>query len=289
MGFNVGTLATKWSIKGQAINPVIFAEHYLQRMSLVRPKKHLGQHFLTDEKIAEQITDALSFEGYKDVIEIGPGMGVLTYFLQEKVKGKITLIEIDHESIAYLNENFKADNLTITEGDFLKMDLHEVAPEPAAIIGNFPYNISSQILFKVFESKPLIVEVVGMFQKEVAERICSGPGKKAYGILSVLLQSCYDCDYLFTVNETVFNPPPKVKSGVIRLRLNPSKKLKCDEALFRKTVKTAFNQRRKTLRNALKSFVPSVDIWNSLPYMDKRAEQLSWQQFEELTLLIFAK
>jgi 16S rRNA (adenine1518-N6/adenine1519-N6)-dimethyltransferase len=254
---------------------------------LIRPKKFLGQHFLTDELIASTIVDALSLCSYDDVIEIGPGMGVLTNYLKNRVKGKLTLIELDRESIVYLHEHFKESNIEIIEGDFLSIPLDALAKKPLGIIGNFPYNISTQILFKVYENKSHVLEVVGMFQKEVAERICSQPGKKAYGIMSVLLQSCYDCSYLFTVNETVFNPPPKVKSGVIKLTLNPSKKLKCDELLFKKIVKTAFNQRRKTLRNALKSIVPSQAIMVSLPYLDKRAEQLSWQQFEELTLLIF--
>ncbi len=255
---------------------------------MVRPKKSLGQHFLTDEKIAEQIVDSLSFTGYDDVMEIGPGTGVLTYFLKEKVKGKLTLIEIDSDSIQFLKENFNSNDFKLLEGDFLRMNIvEEMLQRPTAVIGNFPYNISTQILFKVFENKELVPEVVGMFQKEVAERICSAPGRKAYGIMSVLLQSAYDCEYLFTVNENVFNPPPKVKSGVIRLRLNHEKKLKCSETNFRKTVKTAFNQRRKTLRNALKPLLPSMEKLVQLPYLDKRAEQLSWQQFEELTLLIF--
>ncbi len=256
---------------------------------MVKPKKYLGQHFLTDEKIAQQIVGALSFSGYTNVLEIGPGMGVLTKLLIEKAGNNFSVVEIDAESVLFLKNMFPQLEGKIIEADFLKLAFDSPpfgGSWRGAVIGNFPYNISSQILFKVFENKTHVPEVVGMFQKEVAQRICSPPGNKSYGILSVLLQAFYDCEYLFTVDEHVFNPPPKVKSGVIRLRFNKNKGLKCNEAFFKKTVKAAFNQRRKTLRNALKSFVPSLEILNALPYLDKRAEQLSYLQFEEMVLVI---
>lgn len=245
----------------------------------VKAKKHLGQHFLKDESVAKSIVGALSWNGYENVLEIGPGMGVLTkYLIQEKKN--ISVVEIDSESIEYLNENYP--ELPVYGEDFLKMNLAvKFNDEPVCILGNFPYNISSQIVFKILEDRLQVPEMVGMFQKEVAERICSKKGSKVYGILSVLTQAYYKAEYLFTVDENVFNPPPKVKSGVIRLtrfRENPG----VDEKLFFNLVKTAFNQRRKTLRNALKSLnISQYGIEDNL--LNLRAEQLSVDQFIELT------
>lgn len=248
----------------------------------VKAKKHLGQHFLTDESIAEQIADSLSFQGYKHVLEIGPGMGVLTKYLLKK-NMSIYVIEIDRESVAYLKTNYPNLNDRIIEKDFLKYDLYDIfKDEPFAIIGNFPYNISSQILFKTLEMRDQIPEFSGMFQKEVALRICSKEGSKVYGILSVLTQAFYDANYLFTVPPTVFNPPPKVDSGVLVLKRKENYKLPCDEALFFKVVKTAFQQRRKTLRNSLKTFNLNDNLKaNSI--FDKRPEQLTVAEFIQLT------
>jgi 16S rRNA (adenine1518-N6/adenine1519-N6)-dimethyltransferase len=254
---------------------------------MVKPKKHLGQHFLKDLSTAQQIVDCLSFKSYMHVIEVGPGMGVLTQFLINKAPGKLTLIEVDEESVSYIRKNFNLLHFNLIQDDFLKTNLSDFLLEPSAVIGNFPYNISTQILFRVYEHRNLIPEVVGMFQKEVAERICSLPGKKTYGIQSVLLQSCYDCEYLFTVEPTAFNPPPKVKSGVIKLTYNPLKKIKSKESDFKKVIKTSFNQRRKTLRNALKSILPQDKFADTMPFASKRAEELNWQQFDELALWIF--
>ncbi|WP_066629894.1 16S rRNA (adenine(1518)-N(6)/adenine(1519)-N(6))-dimethyltransferase RsmA [Labilibacter marinus] len=256
-------------------------------MRNVKAKKHLGQHFLTDESIAKRIADGLT-NHKTNVLEIGPGMGVLTKYLipQEGINFKV--VEIDTESVAYLEENFPSLQGNIISGDFLKMDLTTITQEPISIIGNFPYNISSQIFFKVLEYKDQIPEVVGMLQKEVAERLAAGPGSKTYGILSVFLQAYYTVEYLFTVPEHVFNPPPKVKSGVIRVLRNDVKKLDCNEKLFIRVVKTGFNQRRKTLSNSLKSIqfnrekVPEMEIFK------KRPEQLSVQEFVELTQFIEA-
>ena len=250
-------------------------------MGKVRAKKHLGQHFLNDLNIAQKITDSLQHQAYKQVLEIGAGMGVLTKFLLEK-DIEVFVIEIDTESVIYLKTHFPQLNNHIIEGDFLKLPLKEIFKEPFALIGNFPYNISSQILFKVLEHKEIIPEIVGMFQKEVAERIASQPGNKNYGIISVLLQAYYDIEYLFTVNEDVFTPPPKVKSGVIRLIRKENQTLDCDEKLFKRVVKTAFNQRRKTLRNALKS-ITLEDEKKAEPYLGLRAEQLSVDDFIQLT------
>ncbi len=253
-------------------------------MNKVRAKKCLGQHFLNDEEIAKSITNLLS-ENTEKVVEIGPGMGVLTQFLVKNDNYETYLIDIDSESIVYLKKHFSELNDTIIEGDFLKMNLEDISNnESFAIIGNFPYNISTQILFKVLDYKDQIPEVVGMFQKEVAERIASKPGSKVYGITSVLLQAYYDIEYLFTVDENVFNPPPKVKSGVIRLIRNNKSKLDCNESLFKTVVKTAFNQRRKTLRNSLKPFL--TDKIKDLPVFKSRPEQLSVEQFVELTTLL---
>lgn len=245
----------------------------------VKAKKHLGQHFLKDENIARQIVEALSWNGYENVLEIGPGMGVLTkYLIQEKKN--ISVVEIDTESVEYLNQNYP--ELPVFAEDFLKMNLAEKFDnQSVCILGNFPYNISTQIVFKVIEDRHLVPEMAGMFQKEVAERICAKEGSKIYGILSVLAQAYYKAEYLFTVDENVFNPPPKVKSGVIRLT-RFREKLDVNERLFFTVVKTAFNQRRKTLRNALKSLnITDHEIEDNL--LNLRAEQLSVEQFIDLT------
>jgi len=251
----------------------------------VKAKKHLGQHFLNDESIAKDIADTLTLKGYKNVLEIGPGMGVLTKYLLKK-DIKTYVIEIDSESVEYLQANYLNLAPRIIEQDFLKYNLNEVFKDaPFAIIGNFPYNISSQIVFKTLEIRHQIPEFSGMFQKEVAQRICSKAGSKAYGILSVLVQAFYDAEYLFTVPPSVFNPPPKVDSGVLRLIRKSNYTLPCDEKLFFKTVKTAFQQRRKTLRNSLKTFNLSDNLKaNSI--FGKRPEQLPVEQFIALTQLI---
>ena len=246
-------------------------------MKNVRAKKHLGQHFLNDEQIAFDITDLLS-EGTKNVVEIGPGMGVLTQFLVKK-DFTTEVVEIDKESVFYLRLNYPT--LSVHEGDFLQLQLKEKYPYPFSLIGNFPYNISSQILFKAFENRDQIPEVIGMFQKEVAERIVCKKGKKR-GILSVFLQAFYDIEYCFTVNEDVFTPPPKVKSGVIKLVRNNRKELTVDEKKFKRVVKTGYNQRRKTLRNALKPFTLINE--NEIEHLlTLRAEQLSVDDFIKLT------
>ena len=250
-------------------------------MSKVRAKKHLGQHFLKDLGIARDIAHSLSLNNYSKVLEVGPGMGVLTQFLI-LLDTETFVIEIDKESVSYLKKHYPELDNHLIEGDFLKLPLQEIFKEPIAIIGNFPYNISSQILFKAIDHKDLIPEIVGMFQKEVAERVVSPPGSKKYGVISVLLQCYYDVEYLFTVDETVFDPPPKVKSAVIRLRRNDRDKLDCDEKKFIKVVKTAFSQRRKTLRNALKS-LNLVDENSASQYLSLRAEQLSVENFMNLT------
>jgi len=257
----------------------------LAHQNQVRAKKHLGQHFLRDENIAQKIADTLSLDSYKDVLEIGPGMGVLTKYLLKK---DITthVIEIDTESVEYLKNNYLNLANRIYEKDFLKYDLKEVfKTKPFAIIGNFPYNISSQIVFKTLEMRDQIPEFSGMFQKEVAQRICSKEGSKVYGILSVLTQAFYDADYLFTVPPSVFNPPPKVDSGVLLLKRKANYSLTCDEALFFKVVKTAFQQRRKTLRNSLKTFNLSDNL-KANTIFGQRPEQLAVAQFIELTSLI---
>lgn len=250
-------------------------------MSKVRAKKHLGQHFLKDLGIARDIAHSLSLNNYSKVLEVGPGMGVLTQFLIP-LDAETFVIEIDKESVSYLKKHYPELDNHLIEGDFLKLPLQEIFKEPIAIIGNFPYNISSQILFKAIDHKDLIPEIVGMFQKEVAERVVSPPGSKKYGIISVLLQCYYNVEYLFTVDETVFDPPPKVKSAVIRLRRNDRDKLECDEKKFVQVVKTAFGQRRKTLRNALKS-LNLVDENTASKYLSLRAEQLSVEDFINLT------
>ncbi|TGV01775.1 16S rRNA (adenine(1518)-N(6)/adenine(1519)-N(6))-dimethyltransferase RsmA [Flavivirga rizhaonensis] len=251
----------------------------------VKAKKYLGQHFLNDESVAQKIADTLTLKGYKNVLEIGPGMGVLTKYLLKK---DITtyVIEIDTESVEYLQASYLNLAPRIIEKDFLKYDLNTVFnQEPFAIIGNFPYNISTQIVFKTLEMRDQIPEFSGMFQKEVAQRICSKEGSKVYGILSVLAQAYYDAEYLFTVPPDVFNPPPKVESGVLRLIRKKDYTLPCDDALFFRVVKTAFQQRRKTLRNSLKTFNLSDNLKANVIF-GKRPEQLNVQEFIELTQLI---
>ncbi len=258
-----------------------FAKHAKKNsMGRVQPKKNLGQHFLKDMSIAGKIADTLTGEGYDTVLEIGPGMGVLTGFLLERKFKDFRVIEIDNESVHYLKEHFPQLH-NILRGDFLSMDIEAEFNDKLAVIGNFPYNISTQIMFKVLKHREKIVEIAGMLQKEVAERICAGPGSKTYGILSVLLQAFYTAEYLFTVSEHVFSPPPKVKSGVIRLIRNDVKNLDCDEALFVRVVKACFNQRRKTLRNSVRAaFELSRDDYHEFGL---RPEQLSVGQFVELT------
>lgn len=245
----------------------------------VRAKKHLGQHFLKDKKIAAAIVEALDAGGCDTVIEVGPGMGVLTGFLSERNFPSLRVVEIDRESVEYLRLNFTS-RFEIIEGDFLGLDLSPFG-DRIAVIGNFPYNISSQIFFKILDDRSRVTEAVGMVQKEVAERICSAPGSRVYGILSVLLRAWYDIEYLFTVSEHVFSPPPKVKSAVIRLTRNSVERLDCDEKLFVSVVKRCFNQRRKMLRNPVKAMVrPGA---GEMPLLSMRAEQLSVKQFVELT------
>ncbi|SMG28726.1 16S rRNA (adenine1518-N6/adenine1519-N6)-dimethyltransferase [Marivirga sericea] len=252
-------------------------------MNGVRAKKHLGQHFLKDQNIALKIVESLSgHNNYKHLLEIGPGTGVLSNFLIEKAQYELIFMDVDQESIDYLQHQYPALKNKIIKEDFLRIDLGRYYQEPFGIIGNFPYNISSQIFFKVLEYRNQIPEVVGMIQKEVAERIASKEGNKNYGILSVLLQAFYDVEYLFSVPPNVFNPPPKVTSAVLRLKRNKTQTLDCDEKLFFRVVKQGFNNRRKTLRNALKSFDLSAEI-KSLVLLDKRAEQLTVNDFVELT------
>ena len=256
-------------------------------MEKVKAKKHLGQHFLKDESIAQKIADTLNLEGYDEVLEIGPGMGVLTKYLLDKPVNTY-VIEIDTESVVYLDENFPKLKGRIISKDFLKYNINEVFDgKQFAIIGNFPYNISTQIVFKALEYRHQIPEFAGMFQKEVAERICEKKGSKAYGILSVLAQAFYDAEYLFTVDENVFIPPPKVKSGVLRLRRKENYTLPCSEKLFFTIVKTAFQQRRKTLRNSLKTLNLSDNLREDTIF-DLRPEQLSHMQFIDLTQKIEA-
>lgn len=251
----------------------------------VSAKKHLGQHFLNNKNIAEEIVNSLTWENYNRALEIGPGMGVLTQFLLDQNR-KISAVEIDQESIDFLNEKYNGirEELPLYNEDFLKMDLSSLYQENFAVIGNFPYNISSQILFKVVDYKEIIPEVVGMFQKEVAERIAAPHGNKTYGVISVLLQAYYHIEYLFTVHENEFTPPPKVKSGVIRLQ-RYREKLEVDDRKFRIVVKTGFSQRRKTLRNALKTLGIPEKHKNHI-FFTKRAEQLSVENFIELTKIM---
>ncbi len=257
-------------------------------MQNVRPKKALGQHFLTDLNVARRIADTI--DGFTDlpIVEVGPGMGVLTQFLVEK-GCDLTVVEIDTESVAWLKANMPALDGHILEADFLRLDLGELFNgRKMCVIGNYPYNISSQIFFHILQWRNLVVCCSGMLQKEVAERLAAPPGTKARGILSVLLQAWYDVEYLFTVDEHVFNPPPKVKSGVVKLTRNNVDSLGCDEALFRTVVKTTFGQRRKTLRNSLKGLLPAGAPMPDSPLLALRPEQLSVSQFIELTNLVDA-
>ncbi|HET8860392.1 16S rRNA (adenine(1518)-N(6)/adenine(1519)-N(6))-dimethyltransferase RsmA [Marivirga sp.] len=252
-------------------------------MKGVRAKKHLGQHFLKDQNIAQKIVESLEgHNNYKKLLEIGPGTGVLSNFLIDKAKYELLFMDVDQESVDYLQNLYPDHRDQFIKEDFLRIDLGHYYKESFGIIGNFPYNISSQIFFKVLEYRDQIPEVVGMIQKEVAERIAAKEGNKTYGILSVLLQAFYDIEYLFSVPPHVFNPPPKVTSAVLRLKRNKTQTLDCDEKLFFRVVKQGFNNRRKTLRNALKTFDLSDEI-KSLSVLDKRAEQLTVNDFVELT------
>jgi len=268
------------------------------KINAVKPKKALGQHFLVDLNIARNIVDAMS-KDHDVIIEVGAGMGVLTQYIIEDQLDKLQVVEIDGESVEYLKKKFPMLEGHIVYGDFLKYDISRqdriVRQDEqdlqdggfccdVAVIGNFPYNISSQIFFQILKYRDCVSETVGMLQKEVAERLAAGPGSKTYGILSVLLQAYYDIEYLFTVHENVFNPPPKVKSAVIRLRRNDVKELGCDEKLFVTVVKQAFNQRRKTMRNSLRSLIPLEIIDNEI--FNKRPEQLSVAEFVELTKML---
>ena len=246
-------------------------------MGLVKPKKFLGQHFLKDLSIAKDIADTVDECPGLPILEVGPGMGVLTQFLMENGR-EVKVVELDFESVAYLRENFPALEGNIIEDDFLKLKLEKLFDgRPFVLTGNYPYNISSQIFFK------MIPCCTGMIQKEVAERIAAGPDSKTYGILSILIQAWYKVEYLFTVHEHVFNPPPKVKSAVIRMTRNETKELGCNERLFKLIVKTTFNQRRKTLRNSISSILEKGNPLSNDPVFNKRPEQLSVQEFIELT------
>jgi 16S rRNA (adenine1518-N6/adenine1519-N6)-dimethyltransferase len=250
-------------------------------MIQVRAKKHLGQHFLRDMEVARRIAGSLPLDGRTSVLEIGPGTGVLTQFLLQNPDIDLTAVELDGESVKYLNQHYP--QLKVIEADFLKMDLKTMYQDKFCIIGNFPYNISSQIFFKMLDNKDSIPCLVGMIQKEVAERMAAPAGSKTYGILSVLMQAYYSIDYLFTVHEHVFDPPPKVKSAVIRLTRNDVSKIDCNEQLFKTVVKTAFNQRRKQMRNSLKPLVAKDNPMFADPLFDKRPEQLDVAAFIDLT------
>lgn len=252
---------------------------------MVKPKKSLGQHFLTDLSIAEAIADTLASYKGMPVLEVGPGMGVLTRFLLDKGHD-LTVVELDPESVEYLQEHFPELRDRIVAKDFLKLDLAQLYEGPFCVIGNYPYNISSQIFFKILDYKDRIPCCSGMIQKEVAERMAAPPGSKTYGILSVLLQAWYNIEYLFTVPEHVFNPPPKVKSAVIRMTRNQVEQLGCNERLFKQIVKTAFNQRRKTMRNSLRSLIGKECEVLSDPIFDERPERLSVERFIALTNLL---
>ncbi len=259
-------------------------------MKQVKPKKNLGQHFLTDLGIARRIADTVDACPGLPVLEVGPGMGVMTQFLTEKPR-PLKVVEIDRESVAYLNEHFPRLRENILGEDFLRMDLNKVFDgQPFVLTGNYPYDISSQIFFKMLDNRNLIPCCTGMIQREVALRMASQPGNKAYGILSVLTQAWYDVDYLFTVDETVFNPPPKVKSAVIRMTRNKVEHLGCDEQLFKRVVKTVFNQRRKMLRVSLRQLLPDLQMLDTPltrhEMMTQRPEQLTIAQFVELTNLV---
>lgn len=248
----------------------------------MRPKKALGQHFLTDLSVAQKIVEALRAES-GEVLEVGPGMGVLTQYLIERKDMELKVVEIDTESVEYLRGHYPSLARNLYEGDFLKMNLPKVFPGSFSVIGNFPYNISSQIFFKILDVKEQVPEVVCMIQKEVAERIAAPEGSKTYGILSVLLQAWYDIEYLFTVGEGAFNPPPKVKSAVVRLTRNGRTELGCEEELFKKVVKATFNQRRKTIRNSLKGLLGEAQAEPGERFSQMRPEQLSVEDFIALT------
>ncbi|RKD20169.1 16S rRNA (adenine(1518)-N(6)/adenine(1519)-N(6))-dimethyltransferase [Pelobium manganitolerans] len=255
-------------------------------MADVKAKKHLGQHFLTDKNIAEKIVNSLvHHHQYQQVLEVGPGMGILSDFLLQKKEFETYLIDIDTESFEFLKKKYPDLGNRLLNADFLQLDFDSVFPSSFAIIGNFPYNISSQILFKILDNRSQVPEVVGMFQKEVAERCTAKAGSKEYGILSVFLQAYYKCEYLFTVKAGVFNPPPKVLSAVIRLSRNEVKELGCNEKLFWQVVKAGFNQRRKTLSNALSGVIPK-DKQDENKVWTLRAERLSVSDFVDLTNLI---
>ena len=255
-------------------------------MRLVKPKKFLGQHFLKDLGVARDIADTVDVCPGLPILEVGPGMGVLTQFLLPK-RRPLKVVEVDYESVAYLREAYPELEDDSVEDDFLKMNLTRLFDgQPFVLTGNYPYNISSQIFFKMLDNKDLIPCCTGMIQKEVAERMAAGPGSKTYGILSVLVQAWYRVEYLFTVHEHVFNPPPKVKSAVIRMTRNDTHELGCDEALFKRVVKTTFNQRRKTLRNSIKPLLGAGCPLTQAPVFDRRPEQLSVQEFVDLTNLV---
>ena len=254
-------------------------------MISVKPKKNLGQHFLKDSAIASRIADTLDAFSPLPILEVGPGTGMLTQFLLSKERA-LTVVEIDRESVAYLKEHFPSLDGNILQQNFLTLDLSAHCDGPLCVIGNYPYNISTQIFFKVLDNKELIPCCAGMIQKEVAERMIATPGSKAYGILSVLLQAWYDIEYLFTVSEQAFIPPPKVKSAVVRLTRNKRKRLDCNEKLFKSVVKTSFNQRRKILRNSIRSLLPEETPLPDDPMLSKRPEQLSIEEFEQLTNLL---
>ena len=252
-------------------------------MGLVKPKKFLGQHFLKDLGVAQDIADTVDQCPDLPILEVGPGMGVLTQFLMKKER-PVKVVELDYESVAYLKENFPELEGNIIEYDFLKLKLEELFDgKPFVLTGNYPYNISSQIFFKMLDYKDLIPCCTGMIQKEVAERMAAGPGSKTYGILSILIQAWYKVEYLFTVHEHVFNPPPKVKSAVIRMTRNETQELGCNEKLFKQIVKTTFNQRRKTLRNSISPILPKDNALSADALFNKRPEQLSVQEFIDLT------
>lgn len=250
---------------------------------MVRPKKNLGQHFLVNDGIALRTADAVTSNGYP-ILEIGPGKGKLTGFLLEKFPNEVLAVEIDNESVVYLNENVKELEGKIIEGDFLNVDLDKYFDGKVNIVGNFPYNISSQILFRMLEYRRKVLQLVGMFQKEVADRVVAEPGSKIYGILSVLVQAFYKTSYLFTIQPGSFFPPPKVKSAVIKLERNQRDNLDCDEKLFFKVVKMAFNQRRKTMRNSLKSILPESLLPDEI--FNNRPEQMGHKDFEHICSLI---
>lgn len=259
---------------------------YLYAMNFVRAKKHLGQHFLVDLSIAERIAQSLTAAATHDVLEVGPGMGVLTQFLLKRSDVNLYAAEVDGESVEYLKQHYPELTPNLMFADFLRMDLSKIFADKFCVIGNFPYNISSQIFFKILDCKDSVPEVVCMLQKEVAERLAEKPGTKIYGILSVLLQAYYNIEYLFTVHENVFAPPPKVKSAVIRLVRNDVAALDCNEKLFKQVVKTTFNQRRKTIRNSLKPLLGDVKLEH--PLLDLRPERLGVAEFVELTNAVAA-